>query len=389
MNIETKVASLLIFVLLALAGCSTPGVNLLDHFSGIKTRMGKPFIIVQTERDFGWGVLSHPFIGHHDTGEPVYLRYNLAGDHGAKPSALKKTRELGPAYSRDGGQTWLIGSQIPMDEVGFKSLIGRVDTDHGVYRFGGINRKSMTIRAVWIGRETTPKAFFAPIHLGFEPIGIVVRVMNRGIYSSDGRIILSAFAKRRGEEEHAFTLVSSDDGQSFRYGTEIASHEDYDRKVFGGPSENEMIRSDNGDIICVIRTGRTKQYGAHPIQDAYPMLIARSKDEGLSWDVEKLNFSGVNPNIKRMRNGLLVLAYGRPGNVLRFSDDDGKTWKREIALTAPDLNTSGYVAIAEVSAGRLLAVYDSFSTTNQKFWLWSPPQKVNTIYGVFIDVELN
>jgi hypothetical protein len=87
-----------------------------------------------------------------------------------------------------------------------------------------------------------------------------------------------------------------------------------------------------------------------------------------------------------MSNGVLVLAYGRPGNNLIFSVDDGRHWGRELPLTAADVRTSGYVGIAEVSSNRLLAVYDAYDTDVTGLWLWEP-KEVNGVFGAFIDVK--
>lgn len=87
-----------------------------------------------------------------------------------------------------------------------------------------------------------------------------------------------------------------------------------------------------------------------------------------------------------MGNGVVVCAFGRPGNSLIFSTDGGRTCGRELALTAADVRTTGYVDMIEGEPGCLLVVYDAYDTSLQKFWLWEP-REVNGVFGVFVDVK--
>ena len=117
------------------------------------------------------------------------------------------------------------------------------------------------------------------------------------------------------------------------------------------------------------------------------MLLARSSDGGVTWTKRFLNRPGVMPKLLRMSNGVLVCAFGRPGNNLMFSLGDGMSWGGEMMITAADARSTGYLDVVEVGPGRLLVVYDAYNTTLAKFWLWEPPDEMNGLFGVFVDVK--
>ena len=117
------------------------------------------------------------------------------------------------------------------------------------------------------------------------------------------------------------------------------------------------------------------------------MLLGRSSDSGLTWKTRRMTVSGVKPKLLQMSNGVLVCAFGRPGNNLIFSLDNGRTWGNETAITAADIRTTGYCDIVETEPGRLLVIYDAYDTSVAKYWLWDPPQPVNAIWGMYVDVK--
>jgi hypothetical protein len=57
-----------------------------------------------------------------------------------------------------------------------------------------------------------------------------------------------------------------------------------------------------------------------------------------------------------MHNGVLVCTYGRPGNWLAFSLDEGRTWTGHFCFhTGP---TTSYNSVEEIAPDVLLVVYD-------------------------------
>jgi hypothetical protein len=68
-----------------------------------------------------------------------------------------------------------------------------------------------------------------------------------------------------------------------------------------------------------------------------------------------------------MQDGIIALAYGRPGNNVIFSADNGKTWVCNLrvadTIRAPDCGF--YNSILEVSPGTLLLTYATGEEQNQ------------------------
>jgi hypothetical protein len=94
-----------------------------------------------------------------------------------------------------------------------------------------------------------------------------------------------------------------------------------------GFREADLVEAPNGDLICVMRSGgRNPAPGVNLFPT--PLYCARSQDGGKSWTPpEQIADRGTCPSLITMKNGIIVCTYGRPGNWLIFSDDNGKTWK--------------------------------------------------------------
>jgi len=94
-----------------------------------------------------------------------------------------------------------------------------------------------------------------------------------------------------------------------------------------GFREADLVEAPNGDLICVMRSGgRNPAPGVNLFPT--PLYCSRSEDGGKSWTPpEQIADRGTCPSLVTMKNGIIVCTYGRPGNWLIFSDDNGKTWK--------------------------------------------------------------
>ena len=101
------------------------------------------------------------------------------------------------------------------------------------------------------------------------------------------------------------------------------------------------------DAVGILRQG-----GALPFQQVV------SRDGGRTWGAPRILQAGsVDADLILMSNGVLACAYGRPGCNLMFSTDGGETWDTYRAVS--DRMGYNYVAIREVSPGRLLYVHDA------------------------------
>ncbi|NUQ66360.1 MAG: exo-alpha-sialidase [Pirellulales bacterium] len=164
-------------------------------------------------------------------------------------------------------------------------------------------------------------------------------------------------AKSEGYGEPGFikyrTIVvfSSDKGKT--WGNPIAAG--YDAKIGQeGLCEAGLARASNGDILCVMRSG------GRPGIPPTPLYVCRSSDEGQTWSKPApAADKGVWPNLCVLDNGIVVCTYGRPGNELVFSDDNGQTWKGAFAYGQGTWGTtSSYNSVVPVGPDTVLVVYD-------------------------------
>ena len=142
-----------------------------------------------------------------------------------------------------------------------------------------------------------------------------------------------------------YVCESSDRGATWRYLTTIG----YDQLGSEGYNEGSMRRLSNGEWLAVLRTGNERDAKC---QDN-PIMWSVSNDEGRTWsDPRRTGAEGAYPSLAVLSDGLVVMSYGRPGAMLVFSHDGGRTWTDQTAVdTTP---YSGYTDVVELSPGLLL-----------------------------------
>ncbi len=132
--------------------------------------------------------------------------------------------------------------------------------------------------------------------------------------------------------------------------------------VFTGLSEPVLEVLEDGTVYCVVRTEFTMPS---------PMYRCTSKDNGMTWSVfEPFTINGVLPRLLKLKNGVLVLASGRPGLQLRLSlDGKGADWTDPIELMpfmeaynqTPSTDvTCGYAGLLEAGRNAFYIVYSEF-----------------------------
>ena len=373
----------------------------------LQVTKGTPFQIIATDTSAGWGSASHPYLCPL-TSNRIMVTYCIAGD-----GALSGTATVDwPVYTDDGGMTWKTGDPMAwptgapppglttsiakgqsfrynngfcfgyvVQTNGFRVAQTYLCEPHA----GGSNGDYLATDAVssrdgivWDGPIEVP--YRVPTNLMAK-----VAVSSKAVQLADGAIVCVGYLTIPGDK--ALTCVafrSVDGGLSYDFLSVIANLRD---APWGnhGPAEPGIERLADGELLCVMRTGSQSSYSEHG--GSSPMLLARSSDGGVTWTKRFLNRPGVMPKLLRMSNGVLVCAFGRPGNNLMFSLDDGMSWGGEMMITAADARSTGYLDVVEVGPGRLLVVYDAYNTTLAKFWLWEPPDEMNGLFGVFVDVK--
>jgi hypothetical protein len=138
---------------------------------------------------------------------------------------------------------------------------------------------------------------------------------------------------------------SADGGQTWRYLTTIG----YDQIGSEGYNEGSMRRLPNGEWLAVMRTGNNRDFKC---QDN-PIMWSVSKDEGRTWTKpQRTGLEGAFPSLAVLCDGLLAIGHGRPGAMLAFSADGGRTWTDRTCVDATPY--SGYTDVVEVAPGELL-----------------------------------
>jgi hypothetical protein len=182
----------------------------------------------------------------------------------------------------------------------------------------------------------------------------------------DGRLMATLYGKQGDDPCYSVIIAESNDGgRTWRYLATIAGPEALPAQApFGhGPGEPSMVQLANGDLMVVMRMGG----GA-----AFPLRRSYSTDGGRTWSKpDILPAVSVEPTVKRLHNGLIVLATGRPGIHLWVARDDrGETWDSIDLLEhhnrwAPSAGyritpeqTTAYTELIEVAPNRLLLAYD-------------------------------
>jgi len=168
-----------------------------------------------------------------------------------------------------------------------------------------------------------------------------------GVFSTDRVPVPTMPDKWQCFKYRTFVVRSADRGRTWEYLATVA----YDPAIgLESFCEADLLRLPSGDILCFMRTGGSG--GRYT-----PLHLSRSRDDGRTWSApQPIADRGVWPNACRMRNGVIVCTYGRPGNWLMFSPDDGQTWSGHFCFyNGP---TTSYNCVEEVAPDTLFVVYD-------------------------------
>ena len=143
----------------------------------------------------------------------------------------------------------------------------------------------------------------------------------------------------------SYVCESEDRGATWRYLTTIG----YDQIGSEGYNEGSMRRLPNGQWLAVMRTGSEKDPKCHD----NPIMWSMSADEGRTWSApQRTGVEGAYPSLAILANGSVAMTYGRPGAMLVFSHDNGRTWTDQTLIDATPY--SGYTDVVEIEPGLLL-----------------------------------
>jgi hypothetical protein len=143
----------------------------------------------------------------------------------------------------------------------------------------------------------------------------------------------------------SYVCESHDGGSTWRYTNTIG----YAQLGSEGYNEGSMRQLPNGELLAVLRTGNERDFKC---QDN-PIMWSVSKDAGRTWSSPKrTGVEGAFPSLAVLSDGMVVMGYGRPGAMLVFSADHGRTWSDHTLVDATPY--SGYTDVVEISPGELL-----------------------------------
>ena len=233
--------------------------------------------------------------------------------------------------SQDGGRTWrdtppwptYNGCQLPDGEI--LHLGGDIEetAEKGVYTTGlarstdnGFTHQSETATLVDVPE-------LAKGELGFGNHKIVGVVDHAVIRLDDGSLLAALYGKFTTDIKYRTFVVSSvDRGKTWSYLSTVAfdltAGKEHRMESFCEP---DLLLLPSGEILCFMRTGGTYN------STFSPLYMSRSIDGGKSWShADPIADRGVWPNACLMDNGAIAVAYGRTGDWLAFSLDQGHTW---------------------------------------------------------------
>lgn len=129
-----------------------------------------------------------------------------------------------------------------------------------------------------------------------------------------------------------YLMVSNDNGLTWEKRSTVASDDKNVPYGYGGDAiETSLCLAKNGDLICAMRMDLSiDPKRSKPICDT---MLAISHDNGYTWDAPfSVSDSSITPQVISLDNGIIVVAYGRPGVHFKYSEDFGKTWSDSYSI---------------------------------------------------------
>ncbi len=249
------------------------------------------------------------------------------------------------------------------------------------------NRRTLTATG-WTDAGTATVTFSQPIawsRFGQSPVLL-----------GDGKTLLAAMygIYNAGVTPFAVVVKSTDGGVSWTEVSQLATG--------AGWGEPNLSPTSDGGLLAVLRKDENLR-GVVPANLALYSRKAPTRS-GTGWGaaVRLTSETGNSPTVKMLGNGAIVLASGRPDNVLRFSfDGKGTSWTAPATLYrnhpttggdadgwyTPDgpaarplrhLGSSGTIGVMPIGGNRLLAVGDNCASG------WGCPND-STVGGYTVD----
>ncbi|WP_128548161.1 sialidase family protein [Larkinella soli] len=369
----------------------------------LRVRLGEPVVITVAQQEEKWGFYQFPTIYRSIDGTLV-ATWAMHTDHA---ESYGKDSD-GFAVSNDGGRTWtfpggpkppgnglllpngdLIQNHTPpaLDTATLKlpPKRGTVSENYGrTFSFYKLDELPENLQGVYLNRlkkgekewtlehnrlidptavRYTDEKLFPVVWWGdmkVEATNDIMTGIYPGFYLENGRVPPSGVLFYR----------SSDQGKSWKiagripYTPDLTNDPNGNRRLALGFTEPAFEILSDGSYLCVLRT-------ADGLGNS-PMYLSRSTDRGATWSrPQAFTSSGVLPQLLQLKNGVTVLAAGRPGMQLRFSTGSGGLQWTDAFEMLPfndpkEVVSCGYPDLLAIGPDRFLLIFSDFRYKNEK-----------------------
>ncbi|GAB3328158.1 hypothetical protein GCM10027299_29930 [Larkinella ripae] len=191
-----------------------------------------------------------------------------------------------------------------------------------------------------------------------EPAKTIVTGIYPGFFLENGKVPASGVIFYR----------SADAGKSWQvvgripYAPDLTNDPNGNKRLALGFTEPAFEILADGSYLSVLRTSDGLGNS--------PMYVSRSTDQGATWSPPKaFTSTGVLPQLLQLRNGVTVLAAGRPGMQLRFSNGSGGLHWTDAFEMLPfngdkDAVSCGYPDLLATGPDKFLLIYSDFKFKN-------------------------
>ena len=299
-------------------------------------------------------------------GDELLLAFRQAPRHPAGVRHTDPRSIITVIRSPDGGQTWKANEAAQLaagggQEFGLiylgKGRVGGALAAHEVFPESEAERSGIpwthprefpfrSVGAVWCWSENYGLTWRVDRNI---LVGPGVQACAAAIQTRDRTLLIPAYgALGRSKTGSSVLYRSTDGGATWSEGIVIAQGRPQTR-AYQEPVLMELAR---GRLLCMMRV--------HDVKNPGIFWRCESGDGGSTWSkpVSTGILSGACPRLLQLRDGRLLLTYGRRfepyGIYAHISDDDGQSWSDAWQLRpAPDTD-HGYTSSIEFDGGRIL-----------------------------------
>lgn len=357
------IGSLLAGLLISnMVGCSSPDTS---NSRDIK------YITVASEKGRFLGWPANNGMWKWDNGQEILVGFTNGNFEEQSGHNIGDEQLTNLARSKDGGQTW-----VREDPENFVGDTGEVKPSPGDIHFGHPDFALRVAANGYHGTKDKKGRFFISYDRGKNWEGPYrfndlngdknlegMQITSRTNYRVTGENAIQIFMSARKKDiefgnrlDKPFIAESTDGGKSFQFAGWVVPWTDDYRAVM--PS---VVETNNGKLVMALRRRNPRNDEQSCWIDAFV-----SDDNGQNWSfLSKIGDTGLNngnpPGLAVLKDGRLACAYANRSLsqfLLRFSEDGGSTWGKEIIVRDnPHTYDMGYPQLLQNDQGQLVALY--------------------------------